>query len=211
MVTICPHKFNFVDRVYELKRVVINIKIILGSKNNSKEQAIILALNELGIDDFKIVSLEVDSHVSSKPINEEILTGAHNRNQELFKYCIDNNIEFDLLISIEGGYEQINSYYFIVTYASVIDSSKNEYFGKSQGLQITKPMFDWVKDGKSLNKVIEKIIGNEDNKKKNGISGYLTDGYYYRSYFDSTAVISAIQFMKNSNSVYKTLTMNLKS
>ncbi len=199
------------DRVYELKRMVIDIKIILGSKNNSKEQAIILALKELGIDDFEIVSLEIDSYVSSKPINEETLTLAHNRNQELFKYCIDNNIEFDLLISIEGGYEQINGYYFIVTYASVIDSSKNEYFGKSQGLQITKPMFDWVKGGKSLNKVIEKIIGNEDNKKANGISGYLTDGYYYRSYFDSTAVISAIQFMKNSNSVYKTLTMNLKS
>lgn len=91
-----------------------------------------------------------------------------------------------------------------------MDSSKKEYFGKSQGLQITKAMFDWVKDGKSLNKVIEKIIGNENNKKVNGISGYLTDSYYYRSYFDSTAVISAIQFMQNSNKTYKKLEMNLK-
>lgn len=193
-----------------LMKEVITIKIILGSQNNSKKEAIIIALIELGIDNFEIESLEVDSYVSSKPINGEILTGAHNRNQELLKYCIENNINFDLLISIEGGYEQINDYYFIITYASIMDSSKNEYFGKSQGLQITKAMFDWVKDGKSLNKVIEKIVGNENNKKVNGISGYLTDSYYYRSYFDSTAVISAIQFMQNSNKTYKKLEMNLK-
>lgn len=114
-----------------------------------------------------------------------------------------------MLISIEGGYEQIQSYYFIVTYASVMDSYGNEYFGKSQGLQITKAMFDWIKEGKSLNKVIEAILNSKDNKKLNGISGYLTNGYYYRSNFDSTAVISAIQFMQNT-SEYIVLENNLK-
>lgn len=49
----------------------------------------------------------------------------------MFKYCIDNDISFDLLISIEGGYEQIGDYYFIVTYASIVDLNGNEYFGKS--------------------------------------------------------------------------------
>ncbi len=186
------------------------MKIILGSKNKSKKEAIELALNELDINDFEIDSLEVDSHVSSKPIDEETLVGAHNRNQELLEYCLKNNIDFDLLISIEGGYEQVNNYYFIVTYASIIDSNGNEYFGKSQGLQITKAMFDWVRDGKSLNKVIEEILSSKDNKKGNGISGYLTSGYYYRSYFDSTAVISAIQFMKNSNKTYEDIEKKLQ-
>lgn len=190
---------------------MINIKIILGSKNNSKKEAIKLALNELGISDVNIISLEVDSHVSSKPINEETLIGAHNRNQKLIKYCLENNIDFDLLISIEGGYEQIDNYYFIITYASIIDSHGNEYFGKSQGLQITKAMFEWVQDGKSLNKVIEEIMNSKDNKKGNGISGYLTSGYYYRSYFDSTAVISAIQFMQNSKKTYEDLEKKLQT
>ncbi len=188
---------------------MINIKIILGSKNNSKKEAIQLAFNQLNITDLSITMLDVDSHVSSKPINDETLVGAHNRNKELFEYCKNNNIDFDLLISIEGGYEQIQSYYFIVTYASVMDSYGNEYFGKSQGLQITKAMFDWIKEGKSLNKVIEAILNSKDNKKLNGISGYLTNGYYYRSNFDSTAVISAIQFMQNT-SEYIVLENNLK-
>lgn len=189
---------------------MINIKIILGSKNNSKKEAIGLALNGLDISDFEITSLEVDSHVNSKPIDEETLDGAHNRNQELLNYFLENNIDFDLLISIEGGYEQVGDYYFIVTYASIVDINGNEYFGKSQGLQITKEMFDWVKSGKSLNKIIEEILDTTDNKKVNGISGYLTSGYYYRSYFDSTAVVSAIQFMKNSNKAYEKIEKKLQ-
>lgn len=186
------------------------MKIILGSKNKSKKEAIEIALNRLCIVDFEIISIEVDSHVNSKPINEETLVGAHNRNQELLNYCKKNNINFDLLISIEGGYEQVSDYYFIVTYASIVDVHGNEYFGKSQGLQITKEMFEWIKSGKSLNKVIEEIIETKDNKKGNGISGYLTDGYYYRSYFDQSAIVSAIKFMQNSNKAYERIENNLQ-
>lgn len=50
---------------------MINIKIILGSKNNSKKEAIQLAFNQLNITDLSITMLDVDSHVSSKPINDE--------------------------------------------------------------------------------------------------------------------------------------------
>ena len=46
------------------------------------------------------LNLKVPSHVSSKPINDETLLGACNRNQEVLKYCIENNIPYDLLISI---------------------------------------------------------------------------------------------------------------
>ena len=186
------------------------MKIILGSKNKSKKEAIELALNALNISDFEIETLEVPSHVSSKPINGETLLGACNRNQEVMKYCLQNNIAYDLLISIEGGYEEVEDYYFIVTYASIINKEGCEFIGKSQGLQITKSMFDWVKNGQSLNKVIEEILANQENKKSNGISGYLTNGYYYRSVFDSTSVISAYEAMSNYKTAYEKLTSKLE-
>ena len=66
-------------------------------------------------------------------------------------------------------------------------------------------MFEWVKSGQSLNKVIEDILNNKENKKGNGISGYLTDGYYYRSIFDSTAVISAYEVLNNYKTLYEKL------
>lgn len=186
------------------------IKIILGSNNKSKKDSIEIALEELGIYDYEITSVAVDSKVSSKPINEETLIGAKNRNRELLTYCINNNIYFDLLISIEGGYEQIgNNNYFIVTYASVIDKKGNEYIGKSQGLPISKKMFDWVKNGQSLNKVIEEIQGNKENKKSSGISGYLTQEYYYRSKFDSSSIISAMLSIENKEKRYKLLEKKL--
>ena len=123
----------------------------------------------------------------------------------LENYCIKNDISFDLLISIEGGYEQIDDTYFIVTYASILDSNGNEFIGKSSGLQITENMFNYVKDGKSLNKVIESILGSNSNKKDNGITGYLTNGYYRRNIFESSAVISAMQTLLNFKSNYKKL------
>ena len=66
-------------------------------------------------------------------------------------------------------------------------------------------MFNYVKDGNSLNKVIEIILNNSNNKKDNGITGYLTNGYYRRDVFESSAVISAMQTLLNFESNYKKL------
>ena len=182
-----------------------NMKIVLGSKNVSKQRSILIAMSELGFDDISITTIDANSLVSSKPINDETLIGARNRNKNLYDYCRENNISFDLLISIEGGYEQIDNTYFIVTYASIVNQSGDEFIGKSTGLQITENMFDYIKAGKSLNKVIESIINSSSNKKDNGITGYLTNGYYRRDVFESSAVISAMQTLLNFKSTYKKL------
>lgn len=88
-------------------------------------------MESIGYNDIKITLIDVPSQVSSKPINEETLIGAQNRNKNLYKYCQENNTDFDLLISIEGGYEQVNNIYFIVTYASIIDNKNNDFLKKS--------------------------------------------------------------------------------
>lgn len=185
------------------------MKIILGSNNISKKNSVILALNELGIIDYDIMCMSVDSNVSSKLINDETLIGALNRNRNLLYYCQENNIAFDLLVSIEGGYEQILDSYFIITYATIINNDGESFVGKSQGLQISREMFEWVKKGKSLNKVIELLEDSVENKKENGISGYLTDSYYKRANFDSSAVISAFVALLNKDKNYKKLNKKL--
>lgn len=87
-------------------------------------------MESIGYNDVKTTPIDVPSQVSSKPINEETLIGAQNRNKNLYKYCQENNTDFDLLISIEGGYEQVNNMYFIVTYASIIDNKNNDFLKK---------------------------------------------------------------------------------
>ena len=70
-------------------------------------------------------------------------------------------------------------------------------------------MFDWVSDGNSLNKVIESIIENSENKKANGISGYLTNGFYKRDIYDSSAIVSALQSYINHNQSFQQLERRL--
>ena len=181
------------------------MKIIVGSENMSKIRSVKLALEELNIKDADINGISVESMVSSKPLNNETLKGARNRNKNLYNYCIKNNIPFDFLVSLEGGYEKVDDTYFIVTYASILDLNGDEFIGKSNGLQITERMFKYVRDGKSLNKVIESIVSNSNNKKNNGITGYLTNGYYRRDIFGSSAVVSAMQTLLNFKSSYKKL------
>lgn len=179
------------------------MNIILGSKNLSKRRSIEIALNEMGITEYTIKCIDVPSKVSSKPIDEEILLGAQNRNIALMNYCQKKQIGYDLLISLEGGYEQIENNYFIVTYADIFTKDWGRFIGKSQGLQISKKMFEWVKNGKSLNEVIETIIGIEGNKTKSGITGFLSNGKYSRDEFNASAVVMALTAMKNSEQYLK--------
>ena len=48
------------------------MKVVLGSTNVSKQRSILIAMKELEIDDVSIELVNVNSLVSSKPINDEI-------------------------------------------------------------------------------------------------------------------------------------------
>ena len=175
------------------------MKIIVGSENISKIKSIRLALEKLNISDVDIIGISVESMVSSKPLNDETLKGALNRNNNLYKHCINNEIDFDLLISIEGGYEQVLNNYFIITYACLMNKDKKYYVGKSNGLEISESMFNHVKNGKSINKIIESISNITSNKKDNGITGYLTNGFFKRDEFDMNAVLCALETYYNQD------------
>ena len=131
----------------------------------------------------------------------EILTDVFldtNTLKKLIDYILTN---FPIVYSFN-----VNEYSISINFSF---SKNNEFIGKSQGLQISKAMFDWVSDGKSLNKVIESIIENSENKKANGISGYLTNGFYKRDIFDSGAIVSALQSYINHNQSFQQLERRL--
>ena len=166
--------------------------ILLGSNNPSKKRALEIGLQKLNINNFEILPFAVESGTNSKPIGYEIIRGAENRNLELKEYALENEIDYDYLCSIEGGYSiDENGLPFVVTYCVSEDKLGKKSTGKSLGIRLSKTMFDYIKNGNSLNKVIEEILGNSNNKQHLGIMGYLTNGLYNREYVDSEAVISA--------------------
>lgn len=168
------------------------MNILLGSNNPSKKRSLELALKELDINDFNIICLDAQSNVHSKPIGFEIIRGADNRNQECKRLANEKNIEYDYLCGLEGGYSlDENGIPFIVTYAIIENSSGKKSTGKSLGLRLTRKMFDFLRDGGSLNSLIGEINNSNNNKQSDGITGFLTNGYYKRDKFDKDAIISA--------------------
>ena len=167
--------------------------ILLGSKNKSKRISLELALDTLEIKDYEILTFDVPSGVNSKPIGFEIIRGADNRNQELKSKAKELDIKYDYLCSIEGGYEvDNNGIPYVVTYAIIEDKDGRKSTGKSLGLRLTKTMFNYLRDGKSLNKVIEELISVSNNKQNGGITGYLSKGLLRREYVDKDAVVSGL-------------------
>lgn len=169
------------------------MKILLGSKNPSKKRALEKALNKLNINDYEIITYNANSNVFSKPIGFEIIRGAENRNKELLNYAKNNNIEYDYLCSIEGGFSlDENGLPFVVTYCIMENRLGRKSTGKSIGIRLSKEMYDYIKQGNSLNKAIEEITKNENNKQNKGITGYLTNGLYDREEIDKDAIISSM-------------------
>ena len=169
------------------------MNIILGSLNPSKKKAIEIALINLGIDNYNIQGFDIKSGVKSQPINEEIMLGASNRNLSLKKHCIENNIVYDYLVSVEGGFSEENGRYYVITCTVIEDSLGIEFTGRSAVLEISRSMFEYVKNGNSLNRLIEAIKGVKQNKQNGGITGYLANNTnaYTRSVIDSVSVMGA--------------------
>lgn len=168
------------------------MKVLLGSKNPSKERSLRLAFEQLEINDVDIISLDVKSGVPDKPIGYEIIRGAENRNLECKEYAVKNGIQYDYICSIEGGFSvDENGLPFIVTYAVVENKFGSKSTGKSLGLRLTREMFDYIRDGYSLNKLIEEMIDVENNKQNLGITGFLSKGLLKRDVVDVEAVLTA--------------------
>lgn len=169
------------------------MKIIIGSENPSKKRSVIMALTKLGISDFEIFCIKTDSLVSSKPIGFEIIRGAENRNKQSKVWAKENSIQFDYVCGIEGGFSiDENGIPFNVTYAIIENNKGKKSTGKSSGVRIRKDMFDFLKEGGSLNKLIGELSDKDNNKQNEGISGYLSNGFCKRDQFDKEAVISAL-------------------
>lgn len=169
------------------------MKILLGSENPSKIRSVEKALKDFGFFNSAIVPFKVESGVASKPIGYEIIRGADNRNQELKKIAAANNIDYDYLCSIEGGFSvDENGLPFVVTYCIIEDKLGKKSTGKSLGVRITSEMFEFIKNGGSLNKIIEEIQGNKENKTEGGIIGYLSNGLYNRDIIEKEAVVSSL-------------------
>ena len=168
------------------------MKILLGSLNISKKKSLEKACEALKMENVEICTFNAPSGVPDKPIGFEILRGCENRNKFLRETAKNLKIEYDYLCSIEGGFAlDEDGLPFVVTYAILEDKFGEKSTGKSLGLRLNREFYEYIRANNSLNEAIENILSIENNKQKEGITGYLSNGIYARNKVDTDAVLSA--------------------
>ena len=146
------------------------MNIVIGTKSESKINALKKALKKLNINDYNIISVKAKSDVRDNPINEETKIGAQNRNKFIKEYCEKNNIDYDVLISIEAGYTNEGKDYYLDTFANAI-YKEQEYWSQSLRIKITKNIFEYACEQNMLHELINEIL---DRKYINGFIGFVT-------------------------------------
>jgi len=151
-------------------------KILLASTNKAKLKAVEEYFGGIFGDDVQVCGINCESGVSSKPLNFETFSGCKNR---LYQLLLTLK-KADLYVAIESGFFEINSKFFISTVA--ISHNSDEFqtlMGVSDFYEISKNMFECVKNDISLNKIITDIENindeNREYKQFDGILGYITN------------------------------------
>ena len=164
------------------------MNIVIGTTSESKINALKKSLKELDIEDYNIIPVKAKSNVRDNPINEETKVGAQNRNNFIKEYCETNNIDYDILISIEAGYTKENEDYYIDSFAYAVYKDQT-YFGQSPRVKITKDIFNYAYEQKPLHVLINEILNKEYI---DGFIGFFTNDKIKRADIESYSISQAL-------------------
>jgi inosine/xanthosine triphosphatase len=173
------------------------MKLIVGSKNQKKVEAVKDALNEYPqFATTEVGFLDVSSGVSEQPTSlEETIEGAKNRAKNAFKHC-------DYGLGLESGIFPVphtKSGYMDITICAIYDG-KNYHIGGSSIFEYPKALVDMVFDKGYDVSTAAKEAGFTDQPKlgeAEGMIGILTKGYLDRKEYSKQAVITALIHLLN--------------
>lgn len=166
------------------------MKILIGTKNPGKIEGAKKAF-ERYFDNVEIEGIPVSSQVPDQPFDKEVLEGARNRVANVKKFSIENNIEADYYIAIEGGITTSLGTIIEMNIAVVEDNNGYQSVGTSQGFPIPERYMDDIKKT-DFGTVMDNLLnGNGLSKGKGGI-GVLTKDQVSRIDITENAFIMAL-------------------
>ena len=173
------------------------MKVIVATKNPGKIEGVKNAFSNY-FTDLEVVGIPASSDVSDEPVNEEIYVGAKNRVKNLKKYCLENNIEGDMFVSIESGITNQLGRWMIVNIAVIEDDKDFESYGISPGFPVPgKYVDDIIKT--ELGTVMDRIFSSEDLRSSYGGISLLTHDVISRIDLTEHAFVMALTTYINGN------------
>lgn len=193
------------------------MKIGIGSNNRTKIEACKRAIEKLftvfnhpaDLESVVYYNRQTETSVPEMPLKRnETITGARERAFFVHRALLQEKIEVDYAIGLEGGVYQLGGEHqtplsaFLENWVYVYDGTKG-FYGSSSALPLPKEIQDdlYIK-GIELAHVIDRFSGKHDVRSNEGAFGILTNNLLKRSQSFESAIINAfIPFFNKKYSI----------
>ncbi len=183
-------------------------RIALGSDRAAKIMAVRASIARVAeIDaswrDASVVARAVKTDAPAMPLTDwELMTGARQRALAVQEILIQQNLEADLYVGLEGGFHSISVegewHTFLRGWAFVTNGERGS-FGMSPSIEVPATIVKDVIGGKrELGLVIDEVAGVRDVRSRQGAWGVLSRDLITRSMSFEAALIAAFAPFYNS-------------
>ena len=177
-------------------------RIALGSDRAAKIMAVRASIARVAeIDsawrDANVVARSVKTDAPAMPLTDwELMSGARQRALAVREILVEQNLEANLYVGLEGGFHSISVngdwHTFLRGWAFVTDGERGS-FGMSPSIGVPPAIVKNVIEGKrELGLVIDEVAGARDVRSRQGAWGVLTGGLFDRTRSFEIALINAL-------------------
>jgi len=167
------------------------MKILVGSRNPVKIEAVEEAFG-IYFDDVDVTGISVDSSVPDQPVGDETYRGARIRASHLMERNVEQNLDADYFVGIEGGIEEKEGRWYSFGAICIMDVFGQAGYGTSIHFELPRVVIRNIQNGKELGDVIDAVSGGENTKQKGGAIHYLTKGVIDRKSIYVQGLIAAL-------------------
>src|SRR3989442_11580924 len=183
-------------------------RVALGSDRAAKIMAVRASIARVAeVDsawrDANVVARSVKTEAPAMPLNDwELMSGARQRALAVREALVEQRLEADLYVGLEGGFHSISVdgewHTFLRGWAFVTDGARGS-FGMSPSITVPDAIVKNVIQGKrELGMVIDEVAGDRDVRSNQGAWGVLSRDLLTRSMSFEAALIAAFAPFYNS-------------
>lgn len=161
--------------------------IVVGSTNPVKINAVTLAASETW-PAVVVQGFAVASGVSEQPRgDEETRLGAQNRAKATFALAAKMpayakiDLSNVLAVGLEGGVVELTDGLYSTVWICVVDHTGALFESNGARFKVPEKIAQHIRQGGEMGPVVEKLVGENDVRSKQGMIGVITDGFVDRT------------------------------
>ena len=167
------------------------MRVLVGSANPVKIAAV-QDVFEPYFPGAEVEGIETPSGVPAQPVGEDTFTGAENRARSLLAFNVEQGLEAEFCVGLEGGIAQYHARWFAFGVICIADATSRLGFGVSPLFELPPGVVDDLLEGSELGHVMDRLAGEHNTKQRGGAVGILTGGRITRRELYAQGVAMAL-------------------